>query len=281
MIFEARSSLRRWISVTWVAKRVRKSASSSAVSPPPTTAIGLPRKSAPSQVAQAETPLFWRRVSDVEAQPLGRGAHREDQGVRLEAALRGLDPERPLRDVDPGGVLEPALGAEALGLLLEHLHHLRPGHAVREARIVLDVGREHQLTAELQPRDHDRLELGARRVDRRRVARRPAADDHHPVPLAPARSPRLALEQRIELSARVERGQIVEAADVPIADEDLGDRPAPRALDHLLAPLRLGLDVDLGPGLPLLGEQALGHRAVGTGLLRVHDDRNHRRPPGP
>ncbi len=43
MIFEARSSSRRWITVTFVAKRVRKSASSMAVSPPPTTAIALPR----------------------------------------------------------------------------------------------------------------------------------------------------------------------------------------------------------------------------------------------
>ena len=58
MIFDARSSSRRWITVTLVAKRVRKSASSIAVSPPPTTAIALPRKSAPSQVAQADTPLF-------------------------------------------------------------------------------------------------------------------------------------------------------------------------------------------------------------------------------
>ena len=43
MIFDARSSPRRWITVTFVAKRVRKSASSIAVSPPPTTAIALPR----------------------------------------------------------------------------------------------------------------------------------------------------------------------------------------------------------------------------------------------
>jgi hypothetical protein len=64
MIFEARRSPRRWTRVTLVAKRDRKSASSMAVSPPPTTAIGLPRNSAPSQVAQADTPLFWSRFSE-------------------------------------------------------------------------------------------------------------------------------------------------------------------------------------------------------------------------
>ena len=43
MIFEARSASRRWITWTVVANRVRKRASSMAVSPPPTTAISLPR----------------------------------------------------------------------------------------------------------------------------------------------------------------------------------------------------------------------------------------------
>ena len=38
--------------VTLVAKRVRKSASSMAESPPPTTPISLPEKKNPSQVAQ-------------------------------------------------------------------------------------------------------------------------------------------------------------------------------------------------------------------------------------
>ena len=56
MIFEARSASRRWTTVTLLAKRVRKVASSIAVSPPPTTTTSLSRKKKPSQVAQAETP---------------------------------------------------------------------------------------------------------------------------------------------------------------------------------------------------------------------------------
>ncbi len=44
MIFDARSESRRWTTVTCEAKRVRNIASSIAVSPPPTTAIGFPRK---------------------------------------------------------------------------------------------------------------------------------------------------------------------------------------------------------------------------------------------
>ena len=44
MIFDARSVSRRWTSVTLLAKRVRKLASSMAESPPPTTAMSWPRK---------------------------------------------------------------------------------------------------------------------------------------------------------------------------------------------------------------------------------------------
>jgi len=52
MIFEARSSSRRWMIVTLEPKRERKVASSMAESPPPTTAMCWPRKKNPSQVAQ-------------------------------------------------------------------------------------------------------------------------------------------------------------------------------------------------------------------------------------
>ena len=56
MIFEARNWSLRWTSSTFEANRVRKIASSTAVSPPPTTTISRSRKNAPSQVAQVDTP---------------------------------------------------------------------------------------------------------------------------------------------------------------------------------------------------------------------------------
>ena len=52
-----------------------------------------------------------------------------------------------------------------------------PLDAVREARVVLDVAGEHQLAAGRRAGEHDRLEVGARRVDRRGQAGRPGADD--------------------------------------------------------------------------------------------------------
>ncbi len=64
-----------------------------------------------------------------------------------------------------------------LGLRAHLLH--QPGALDRlgEARIVLDVGGDHQLAAGLEARQQQRLQHGARGVDRRGVAGRPRADD--------------------------------------------------------------------------------------------------------
>ena len=56
MILDARSSSRRWMTVTLLANLVRKVASWMAESPPPTTAISWSRKKNPSHVAHADTP---------------------------------------------------------------------------------------------------------------------------------------------------------------------------------------------------------------------------------
>ena len=52
------------------------------------------------------------------------------------------------------------------------------------------------------------------------------------------------------------RKLVVEAAHVPVSDEDLGHgAPTAAALDHLVQPGGVGLDVPLGPLLPLGLEQ--------------------------
>ena len=68
MILLARSLSRRCTIVTELANRVRKVASSTAESPPPTTAMSLSRKKKPSQVAHQDTPWpdsrsSWSRPS--------------------------------------------------------------------------------------------------------------------------------------------------------------------------------------------------------------------------
>ena len=113
----------------------------------------------------------------VEAEPQRRGAGRDDDG--LGAVLRATrpDPERPLREVDPVDVDVDDARAEALRLGAHRGHQLRALDAVREARVVLDVAREHQLAARRGAGEDDRLEVGAGRVDGRGQAGRPGADD--------------------------------------------------------------------------------------------------------
>ena len=103
MIFDARNSSRRWTTVTLGAKRVRKVASSIAVSPPPTTTRSRPLKSAPSQVAQADTPYFWNFSSD------GMPSHLADAPVAMISVSAASSPsvettlERAVADRSTGG----------------------------------------------------------------------------------------------------------------------------------------------------------------------------------
>ena len=92
MIFDARSVSRRWTTVTFEANFVRKIASSSAESPPPTTAIGLSRKKKPSQVAHVDTP--W----PISARSDGSPSSRADAPVAtMSASRRVLAPRRSSR----------------------------------------------------------------------------------------------------------------------------------------------------------------------------------------
>src|SRR5579884_2729985 len=156
MIFDARNSSRRCTRCTREANFVRKSASSQAESPPPTTYTSRSRKKAASHVAHAETPRPLSRFS--ESRPSQRAL-------------------APVATITARDVVGKELGAEALGLAAEVGHHLGPHHAVRVAGVVLDVARDHQLAAPREALDHERLEVCARGVQRGRVARRAAADD--------------------------------------------------------------------------------------------------------
>src|SRR5688500_2465306 len=67
-----------------------------------------------------------------------------------------------------------------------------------------------------------------------------------------------ARARRLEPARAIERDEVVETPDVFPVDEDLRDGTAHvRALEHLLAPLRVEVDADLGVFLPLAGQVAL------------------------
>jgi alkylated DNA nucleotide flippase Atl1 len=131
------------------------------VSPPPTTTVWAPRWNAASQV-------------------LRLGAHREDHGARpdlLAADVHDVHAAILGGEVELRGVVRDEACAEALRLVAQVLHHLRAQHALRVARVVLDVGRLLKQAAPGEALDHERLEVRARGVQRRGVARGAAADD--------------------------------------------------------------------------------------------------------
>ena len=149
MIFEARSSSRRWTTVTLSANLVRNIASSIAESPPPTTTISWPRKKKPSQVAQVDTPWPSSRPRlEAEHQRLGAGGHDDRLGPVVGWSRVTHPAERPSRS-RRGDLLGDELGAEALGLRADAHHELGAHDPLGESGEVLDLGREHQLAAGL------------------------------------------------------------------------------------------------------------------------------------
>ncbi len=99
-----------------------------------------------------------------------------------DLALGGLHREGALAEVDLDDVLREDPRLEALGLLAEQLHQLRPGDPVREARVVLDLGREHELSAGEEllrglALEDQRIEVRSRRVDRAGPAGGAGSDD--------------------------------------------------------------------------------------------------------
>ena len=177
MICEARNSSRRLTSVTFVPKRVRNSASSNAVSPPPTTTICFSLKNEPSQVAQAETPRPCRRCSD--SSPSQRALAPVATITAFARYSSRSTQTRNGRSEKSTFVTSSVTysAPKRSAWRRKSCHHLGPHDAVGVARVVLDVARDHQLAAPLEALDHERLELGARGVERCRVAGRAAADD--------------------------------------------------------------------------------------------------------
>ncbi len=122
-----------------------------------------------------------------DAQLLVLGAHRQHD--RARAVLGIADPHavhaaRLARELDAIGLVGDQPRAEALGLVAELLHHLRAHHAVGEAGVVLHVGRLLQQAAPGEALDHQRAQVRARGVQRRRVPGRAAADDDHVLDVA-------------------------------------------------------------------------------------------------
>ena len=108
-----------------------------------------------------------------------RRSGRVDEGERLvDVAVAEVDALDVALELEPHDVVVDDLGAEPLGLLLHPHHQVRPHDPLGETGEVLDLGRLHELAAELDgARDQQGREVGAGGVDRRRVPGRTRTDD--------------------------------------------------------------------------------------------------------
>ena len=93
--------------------------------------------------------------------------------------LADVDAKGTLGEIDPRDVVRQELRVEALRLAPEVLHHLGAENPVGVAGIVLDVTRDHQLSAPLDALDHERPEICPGRVQGSRVTGRPPAHDDY------------------------------------------------------------------------------------------------------
>src|SRR5208282_496221 len=81
------------------------------------------------------------------------------------------------------------------------------------------------------------------------------------------------VQQRIEGACGVQGLKVIAAADVALADEDLGHRAAAAAADHLRALVRLRLDVYFPHRHALGGEQRTRTLAIRAPGSRINEHR--------
>jgi hypothetical protein len=117
------------------------------------TAMGLPRKK------------------------IGRCPRRDDERFCVDHLIACLDLDRAPVQIDLRDIALDDLGPESLGLGAHVGHQLRSHDAVPESREVLHHGGHHQLTAGLEPFDEQRLQVGARGIERGRQSGRARPDD--------------------------------------------------------------------------------------------------------
>lgn len=92
--------------------------------------------------------------------------------------------------------------------------------------------------------------------------------DEYPVPGAQT-------EQGIQFALGVQGRHVVIAADVEVADEDLGDGATTAPADHLAHEFTIALDPELLIADALALQQRLGPNAIRTNLGGIENDLRH------
>ena len=183
---------------------------------------------------------------------VGRQLDRERADVQEDAELA--------RKLAEGGEARVALfrhdrGEQPLALDLQDVGHLRRLHVVGAAVLGLldQLHRGVEIGVRRQPRAHLHQAGGEGRPCRAHDAFTRASERV------------AAAEQRIELAGPLERVEIVAAADMGRADENLRHGHASlRARHHVASPFRIAAHVDLGELDPFARQQPLGGVAIGA-----------------
>jgi hypothetical protein len=115
----------------------------------------------------------------IEPQIHRRSAGRNDQRIASVGGLVADHGDRLFGQLGGMDMVEHDFGPEALGMLLEALHQLRPLHAVGVSRPVVDVGGGHELTPLGEPGDEDGLEVCTGGVNRGAVSSGAGTEDQY------------------------------------------------------------------------------------------------------
>src|SRR5712691_7056690 len=116
-----------------------------------------------------------------ETEILRVGTRGDDDGACLMRSVGGPHRKGTFCKIDLRDVVVHKVGLESFRLLPPQLHEFRALDSAREARIVFDVRRDHELTSGRGTGDHERPQRGSGSVDCGGQARRSGADDDYVV----------------------------------------------------------------------------------------------------
>ncbi len=117
-------------------------------------------------------------VLGFQSQVLGGGPGGQDDHVGFDQFfVIDFNPLHFPREIHTGGQSEPHLGPEALGLLLQILHHGGTIHTFRVSREIIHLGGGGQLSAHLHPGIHHRFEVGPGRINGSGITGRARSQD--------------------------------------------------------------------------------------------------------
>ncbi len=118
-----------------------------------------------------------QRLFAGQSQPARRSSAGNDQGARVDGFLAQTQRKGTHTKIGADHVAKLVLGAESPRLLAHVLDQLRPLDAIRKSRKIFHQGSQRELASGFMAFEHQRLQFGARRVERRGVTGATRADD--------------------------------------------------------------------------------------------------------